>query len=78
MYTMIALKGKRIVLPNGIVFEADGVQVLPNGLKIVPSDTNGEITIKYIRPDGTEVKEGETFTGSDGITFHYNDGDSGF
>jgi hypothetical protein len=67
-------KGERVVFPNGMIFEADGSHILPNGLKIVPSDINGELTVKYVRPDGTGIKEGETFTGSDGLTLYFSNG----
>jgi hypothetical protein len=79
MCMIVAPKGKRIVLPNGIIFEANGMQIFPSGLKIIPlSLRDKNVRVKYVRPDGTEMKDGEIFTGSDGVTFRSGSSGEGF
>ncbi len=55
----IYTKGKRAVLPNGDVFEADGVIVKKNGVRIKPIWKDGRVVgAKFYRPDGTEISKG--------------------
>jgi hypothetical protein len=52
-------KGKRLVLPNGDVFEADGTITKKNGVRIKPVLKNGRVVgAKFYNADGTELHKG--------------------
>ncbi|WP_404788940.1 hypothetical protein [Altericista sp. CCNU0014] len=71
--TLVIPKGEKATLPNGTVIDEDGTQTFKSGLKLKPNFEKGvRKGFKFVKPDGVEMKPGETFKGSDGATFRFD------
>lgn len=60
--------GETATFPDGTRVEADGTVVKPSGVKTQPVMKNNRFTgrERIFKPDGTEMKPGETYIDSDG------------
>ncbi len=60
--------GETATFPDGTKVEADGSVIKPSGVKTQPVMENGIFTgrERIFKPDGTEMKPGETYIDSDG------------